>query len=259
VSGNAERVHRRHGDARIGEEVPTSPGQVFFDDQCVPSDISVDLEKATNGIDADDAPGPIIPIDDLVDWTYEVTNTGEVPLINVAVTDDQGVAVTCPESELGVGESMTCTASGISVEGQYENLGTADATSVAGYPVSGDDPSHYYGRNANIDIEKSTNGEDADEPTGPLITPGQAVSWIYEVTNDGGEPLTKLTVVDDQGVTVNCQKSELAPGESMTCTAVGTAQAGQCRNVGSVTGPPSTRAMGWYGPTSSATPGTRLC
>jgi hypothetical protein len=237
VSGNAAPAHFDHGDAAVGAEVPTEPGLVF-NDECVPSIISIDVEKATNGHDADDAPGPGIRVGQDVDWTYEVANTGEVPVINVAVTDDQGVAVTCPETELAAGTSMTCTASGSAVAGQYENLGTADATSVADFPVSDDDPSHYFGEDPSIDIEKSTNGRGADSPPGPTINPGNPVEWTYVVTNTGNVKLVDVTVVDDQGVTVTCPQDTLEPGESMTCTASGTAVPGQYANIGTATGDP---------------------
>jgi len=39
--------------------------------------------------------------------------------------------------------------------------------------------------NPSIDIEKATNGEDADNPTGPLIPVGDTVTWTYVVTNTG--------------------------------------------------------------------------
>ena len=57
-----------------------------------------------------------------------------------------------------------------------------------------------------IDIEKSTNGEDADTPTGPSITVSGTVNWTYLVTNTGNVPLTNVTVTDNQGVTVNCPR-----------------------------------------------------
>ena len=52
------------------------------------------------------------------EWTYEVTNTGNVPNTDIRVTDDQGVAVSCPSDTLAPGQSMTCTGSGTAVVGQ---------------------------------------------------------------------------------------------------------------------------------------------
>ncbi len=86
---------------------------------------AIDIEKATSGHDADEAPGPSIVTGATVEWTYVVTNTGNVPLSNVAVTDDQGVVVSCAQDVLAPGESMTCVASGTAQSGQYANVGTA--------------------------------------------------------------------------------------------------------------------------------------
>ncbi len=49
----------------------------------------IDIEKATNGDDADTETGPSITVDDTVTWTYVVTNTGDFPLSNIVVTDDR--------------------------------------------------------------------------------------------------------------------------------------------------------------------------
>ena len=48
---------------------------------------SIDIEMATNDKDADYAPGPIIVIGDSVEWTYKVTNTGNVVLTGIGVID----------------------------------------------------------------------------------------------------------------------------------------------------------------------------
>ena len=105
----------------------------------------IDIEKATNGYDADVSPGPSIVEGDQVEWTYVVTNTGDVVLSNITVTDDQGVEADCPQSTLAPGGSMTCSASGAAVEGQYTNVGTATGVSPKGTSVMDTDPSHYYG------------------------------------------------------------------------------------------------------------------
>ncbi len=203
----------------------------------VPAIPAIDIIKYTNGEDANDPTGPFIPVGGAVDWTYAVTNIGNVDLVNVTVTDDQDVEVNCPKTALAVGESMTCTASGVAVAGQYANTGTVTGA-YDGSTVTDSDPSHYFGSAPAIDIEKLTNGEDADNPTGPFIPVGNAVNWTYVVTNIGNVDLTNVVVTDDKGVTVTCPKTALAVGESMTCAASGTATAGQYANVGSVTGTP---------------------
>jgi len=86
-----------------------------------------------------------------------------------------------------------------------------------------------------IDIEKSTNGTDADTATGPEILVGESVTWVYVVTNTGNVPLD-VTITDDQGAAVSCPLTTLVVGESMTCTATGTATAGQYANQGTATG-----------------------
>jgi hypothetical protein len=200
------------------------------------SEPSITIEKATNGEDADTPIGPYIPVGDTVTWTYVVTNTGNVALTDVVVVDDQGVTVACPETTLAAGAAMTCTATGIAVAGQYANIGTVTGLDPLETELTASDPSHYSGIDASIDIEKATNGQDADTPTGPTIPVGNTVTWTYVVTNTGKVALTGVMVVDDQGVTVTCPRTTLAAGETMTCVATGIAVAGQYANNGTAAG-----------------------
>ncbi|MEZ4864078.1 MAG: SdrD B-like domain-containing protein [Caldilineaceae bacterium] len=100
-----------------------------------------------------------------------------------------------------------------------------------------------------ISIEKATNGpgqtpEDADDPTGPQIQAGDAVTWTYQIVNSGMVTLTDLLLTDNQVGLIgpngasNCPPAGtiLAPGESTTCTATGVAQVGQYANTAIVTG-----------------------
>ena len=106
----------------------------------------IDIEKHTNGEDADTPTGPIIPVGDPVLWEYIVTNTGNLPLNNVVVYDNQGVAVSCPQSSLALGETMICTGNGIAEAGQYANIGCVDVVRGDGsVELTACDPSHYYG------------------------------------------------------------------------------------------------------------------
>jgi uncharacterized repeat protein (TIGR01451 family) len=197
---------------------------------------AVTIEKSTNGDDADAPPGPFVPNGSPVNWTYSVTNTGNVPLTNVAVSDDQGVAVTCPATTLAVGVTEVCTATGTAAPGPYANIGTVTATG-AQQQVTDSDPSHYVGVAPGIDIEKATNGADADFAPGPFVPVGDPVTWTYRVTNTGNSPLTGVTVTDDQGVVVTCPQATLAVAASMDCTApAAAAVAGQYENRADVVG-----------------------
>ena len=214
----------------------------------VPPAPAVDIEKWTNGADADDPPGPFVPVSDpateVVTWTYTVTNTGNVTLSSIAITDTVGEStnpVVClgapPPATLAPGASFTCEVEGTPEVGQYANTGTVTATDPFGTGVTDSDDSHYLGIVSGIDIEKATNGEDADLPPGPLVAIGDPVTWTYVVTNTGSGALTGIAVTDSQGVVVTCPSTTLAAGASMPCTApAATAVSGQYENVGSVSG-----------------------
>jgi hypothetical protein len=239
ISVNAEEAHRAHGDGAIGEPVPADPTKTF-NARCQAVGPSVAIRKSTNGEDANEAPGPEITIGSTVTWSYLITNDGTVPITQIVVADDRGVTVSCNgQTSLQPGASMTCTGTGIvTVEGQYRNVGTVTAnwtSSTGSGQVSDSDPSHYLGVSP-LEIEKLTNGEEADVAPGPSILVGDPVTWEYVVRNIGTVPLTAITVSDDRGVAVDCGgQTTLAAGASMTCTGSGVAVEGQYRNVGTAT------------------------
>ncbi|WP_407356964.1 hypothetical protein [Methanolobus sp. WCC5] len=167
----------------------------------------VDIEKWTNGFDADTPTGPSLAPGQAVTWTYRVTNVGNVPLSNVVVTDNKLGGVPAAniisksinnDDVLDVGELWVYQMTGIADCGQYANIGEVDADWL-GIPVTDSDPSHYIVRcEPDIDIEKHTNGFDADFPSGPKIDVGETVTWEYFVTNTGNVPLKDIVVVDDK-------------------------------------------------------------
>ncbi|HEX6179535.1 MAG TPA: hypothetical protein VF057_14320, partial [Thermoanaerobaculia bacterium] len=171
-------------DCDTGTVVGTSPqaaNVTSSDSACYYGNTaSIAIEKSTNGVDADTPPGPAIPVGATVNWTYVVTNTGNLALTAVSVTDNRGVAVTCPKTALEPGESMTCTASGIATAGQYSNLGTATGTPAGGSPVTATDPSHYNG--VTVGDQGCTPGywknhTDSWPPTG--YSPSQTVTTVF--------------------------------------------------------------------------------
>lgn len=232
VSTNAEPAHRGHGDAEPGEPVPADPTKVFDAACALVSPVSI--KKLTNGQDADVAPGPAIAVGAPVTWTYVVTNNSALTLASLTVTDDRGVIVACPQQLPPPGASITCSASGVAVAGQYRNIGTVTAM-ANGVQYTSSDASHYFGGAQGVTIRKFTNGQDVSQAPGPSIPVGSPVTWTYVVTNTSALTFSSMSVTDDRGVAVACPRTLLAPGESVTCSGSGTAVAGQYRNVATVT------------------------
>jgi len=195
----------------------------------------ISIEKATNGVDADNGTGPAVNVGEDVTWTYVVKNSGNVTLKDIVVTDDK-IGNVCKVDTLAANATKTCTKSAKAVKGQYENT----AKVVASYGtkrVKDSDKSHYIGvipEKADISIEKSTNGVDADTGTGPKISFGNEVKWVYVIKNTGNVELNTISVVDDKLGTI-CTADKLAPDESKICSKTGKATTGQYENTGTVT------------------------
>jgi uncharacterized repeat protein (TIGR01451 family) len=201
------------------------------------------LVKYTNGVDANDvADAPLIPVGQPVTWTYVATNTGNLDLSDVTVTDDHGVPVSCPQTTLEAGQEMSCTATGTATLGPYANTGTVSGTDFDNRTVTADDPSHYIGIVSAIRVKKFTNGADADTAPGPRIAPGAPVTWTYQVTNPGTVAIRQVKLVDDKGVLPRFAGSDanrngaLDPGETWTYTATGSAAPGQYANTATASG-----------------------
>ncbi|MEM9273463.1 MAG: hypothetical protein AAGA80_10945, partial [Cyanobacteria bacterium P01_F01_bin.143] len=232
---------------------PTDPIDDFETEDPLVFRTGIDIEKSTNGEDADDPTGPFIGLGDTVTWTYTVTNTGNVFLADVVVTDDQGVTPVFQSGDdnnnglLEPGEIWIYEATGSAELGQYENLGevTGDPVYADGTtPVPGldsptdEDPSNYFGINPQIDIVKVTNGDD-----GLNIPLGDAINWTYTVTNTGDVDIENVVLNDDILGTITGPDSGddnndgiLQTTETWIYTATGTAIAGQYNNIGTVTG-----------------------
>ena len=168
---------------------------------CAPN---IDIEKSTNGIDADTAPGPNLAYESDVIWEYVVTNTGNVPLTNITVTDDElGFIANIVDKGNGddmllPGEVWVYQATGTAECGQYSNIGDVEGY-YGSIPVTDSDPSHYNVIcEPDIDIEKYINGNDADNPPGVLLAVGDEIIWTFVVENTGNIPLENIVVDDDK-------------------------------------------------------------
>ena len=114
-----------------------------------------------------------------VTYTLRVTNTGNVTVYNIDVTDTVGgvtitgttIASLAPGAYDDTSFTGTYTITQTDIDaGKKDNTASADGEDPDGDPVSDtDDETVSLPQNAAIDIEKHTNGEDADVQQAPVF------------------------------------------------------------------------------------------
>ena len=274
------------------------PANYFGTDDA--SVVSVPLEKAVNAVDpnaptaaedADNVTGPQLSVGSTVVWTYQVFNTGTVAVSVESLSDDAGtptdgaddftpeawleagfnIGDTDRDNLLDVGETWLYRATGTVLAGQYTNIGrvtVADPNGLA--TASASDPANYLGIQPDVQLVKAVNavnplaptpGEDANDSATPVVVPaGSTVVFTYAVGNPGGDALTSVTLLDDNGtpgngaddfapaaVTVKYKGKDyntgdvdhdglLDQGETWLFSAIGTVGAGPYTNVATVSG-----------------------
>ena len=213
---------------------PTGPLESPQRSASVPVDVATSI-----GIDKRADAQAIDHVGQVVTYWFDVTNTGQVTLHDVAVLDQQTAPagpldgpVTCPEAILGPGDSTTCTATYTVTQADIDNGRLDDTARASGVPPSGgeavqsepDDLSiPVTGQTASLSLEKTSN-------TDEITYLGQVVTYTFAVTNTGTLTLTDLRIIDQQAAPAGaldahpvCLSTTLAPAASTTCTATYTA------------------------------------
>nr|WP_277352197.1 isopeptide-forming domain-containing fimbrial protein [Knoellia sp. DB2414S] len=184
---------------------------------------AIDLTKTALGLTDVDGNGP--DQGDTITFGFTVRNTGNTTLNAITVTDPMLGTITCPQTSLAPGATMTCTSVTYTVTqpdvdaGAVNNTATAKATSARGTAVQ--DPSSTstsLARTAVIGLTKSV--AKVNDVNGNGVTdPGDTVQYSFTATNTGNTTLSSITVNDPKlGGTVTCAAGPLAPGASVTCT-----------------------------------------
>ncbi|WP_156193384.1 DUF7507 domain-containing protein [Corynebacterium kalinowskii] len=268
------------GDPNKPVESPEDPGNAHNPpEEPKPSNPAIHIVKMINGTDNNSKPGVRVEAGSMMAITYKVTNTGDVNLTDVQVTDtvylQDGVehpVVTCPKTELAPGEEMTCTSQ---IKAPKPGVGHYDLGRVEGTPpsdghnpptkVRDEDPEFaHVDSPAGVQVIKKINGDDANNAPGVIVKPGEPMSVTFEVTNTGKTALKNVTVTDDKIVSsdIVCAGGQgnvvakLEAGASFTCTATFPAPAAgeQHTNTAKVEGTPEVDVF----PTPTPTPGTTV-
>ena len=172
-------------------------------------------------------------VGDSIAYSYLVTNTGNVTLTSVAVTDSALGPVSCttlPAPGLAPGASVTCSAGATYTvtqadvdRGSVSDTATATGTTAAGVtsPVSA--PSTVtvptVAPAPGVSIDKTGTLSPASDQGAAQV--GDTIAYSYVVTNTGNVTLASVSVDDPTLGPVNCPAPAapgLALGASETCT-----------------------------------------
>ncbi|MDQ0031067.1 DUF7507 domain-containing protein [Arthrobacter bambusae] len=198
---------------------------------------AIAIEKDLNGTHANDPNNPLlVPTGSTLNVSFKVTNTGNLALSPVSVTDDTVTNFSCPATSLAAGASMTCTGTTPAPGtpgGTHKNTATATGAPLGldGTPlvdangnkvpnVSATDSGYAFTPDPHLDLVKTAT------PT-TVNNAGSTVAYSFLVTNTGNVPLTGVSVAETAftgtgtAPVIACPATaaSVAPGASVTCTA----------------------------------------
>jgi uncharacterized repeat protein (TIGR01451 family) len=164
-----------------------------------------------------------------IDYDLEVTNVGNVDLVDVSVNDPLVGPVTCPQDTLFtdpdgtepfVGESMICTATYTLVQADIEAGELLNIAGAVGYDADGTqvtDTDNYavpLPQNPSLTIDKVYGGISIDADGSGDVSAGDTLAYTLTATNNGNLNLTNVVVSDDlTGDSTTCA-GPVAPGDT---------------------------------------------
>ncbi|MGP0029443.1 MAG: alpha/beta hydrolase [Acidimicrobiales bacterium] len=159
-----------------------------------------------------------------IDYDYLVTNTGNVTLSDVGVTDPlPGLSATgCPDPMLAPAGSETCTATYTVAQSDIDAGSITNTATAQGTPPGTATPIDSNSSTVTIPYVPSpgiTLEDSAEQSSYSAV--GQAVDFDYLVTNTGSQTLSAIGITDPlPGLsTVSCPEPTLDSAASETCTA----------------------------------------
>jgi len=156
---------------------------------------------------------------DIINYEFDVENTGNVTLTNVAIMDDLIASVSCPQTTLAPAAAMVCTASYTVTQadvdaGEVVNNASASGTPPPGLPVV-ETPS-----SATVESDALPGLSFAKRAvTTDFAAVGDIVNYEFDVENTGTITLSGITITDDLVASVNCPQTTLAPAATIVCSA----------------------------------------
>ena len=166
---------------------------------------------------------------DAITYTFDVTNSGNVPLTGVTVSDPAVGLASCVIGSLGIGatDSTTCTASHTLTQSDIDAGSYANSASATGKPPTGPDVTDTgsvttpLAASPALTLSKRVSAS-ADGPWTASIALAAPATVYYRLvaTNTGNVTVDAVSITDPLLDTLDCTPTAptaLAPGGHLTC------------------------------------------
>ncbi|WP_073141131.1 DUF7507 domain-containing protein [Litoreibacter ascidiaceicola] len=211
-----------------GEVVNTASASFPFNDGSGVQTITSDTATATTPIAenlqftfAKTGPASFINVSEVLSYSFDIENTGNVTMTSFLLTDDLISNASCPVSSLAPSASTTCTGSYTVTQTDVDAGTVLNSASVTGLSASGSQDTQTDSSTATRAAQPTDRVLSVDKTANRLdfTAVGQQLIYAIEVTNDGLQTLTNLTVTDVLDPAYSCNIPTLAPGaSSSSCT-----------------------------------------
>jgi hypothetical protein len=147
---------------------------------------------------------PYSAVGDVITYEYVLTNTGNMSISALTVTDDHIASVTCPVVTLAPGASATCTASYTVTQADLDAGSVTNIAQGTGTPAQRPLPPTTDTETVNADARPSLSLVKSAATGSPYDGAGDLIGYTYAVTNTGNVTIDALLVGDDKIATVTC-------------------------------------------------------
>jgi len=182
-------------------------------------------------------------VGDVLDYSYLVTNTGNVTINAIVIADDRTTNETCPAATLAAGVSMSCSATYIVTQADLDAGSVTNTVTMTGTPSSGTLAQAIDDLTINATAAPAwTVVKSSTDTTYAAV--GDVLDYSYLVSNTGNVAINAIVIADDRTTNEACPAATLAAGASMTCSATYTVtqadlDTGSVTNTVTMTGTPS--------------------
>jgi uncharacterized repeat protein (TIGR01451 family) len=155
-------------------------------------------------------------VGDTVTYRFTVTNTGNVTIKGLNLTDNKLGTIKTDKNELAPGATATASATHVVLEsdlpGPLTNLATIQGTDIQNQPVTAT-------ASASIELTYTSGLAVTKKASSTTAKVGDVVTYQFSVTNNGTVTINGLALNDDKLGAVTLDKASLLPGETATGTA----------------------------------------